>query len=368
MSKSDSKIKITALHKMNLKPVLSGMMKTHRNLLIATVGLSALFLPHELALVQFLIVVVALIFASSALGFATEELSGYYSAAISGFLNATFGNLAELIIGFFVILQGHTELAKASLTGSILGNLLMLVGMGYLVASVSKKEIDLHEKQAETTSTMLLLSVLFLLFPSLLFIFHEETYIRPISLLVASGLLLIYILYLLFSFKTHKDWFAQEESHTPTLSKRASFAVMITSIVLLGVLSENVSHGIEEVAKVLHLNDLFLGAILLGFVGNVAEHLSVVTLARKGKHQFVLPVAIGSSLQIAMFVVPVLVFVSALTGNFMDLSFLPLEVFSVLAAVLLANEIAKDKKTNWFEAMQLLVLYGVVAVMFFFAK
>ena len=339
----------------------------NRNIFIASLSLGALFIPDSLGMLRFILIVIGLIVASSVLGYATEELSGYYSPSISGFINATFGNLAELIIGFFVILQGHIALVQASLTGSIIGNLLFLVGSAYLVATIKKKEISLHKEQTEVSSTMLLLSVVLLLFPSMLFIFHEEQFVKPISLAVAFALFVVYVLYLIFSFKTHKDWFTNNLTHKSTISKKMAIALMIISILILAVLSESISKNLEIVSHSLHLSDLFLGAIILGFVGNIAEHLSVVTLAKKGKPEFVLPIAIGSSLQIAMFVAPVLVFLSVLTPHFMGLNFSALEIVSIFTAVLVANEIARDKKTNWFESIQLLVLYGILAVMFFFA-
>ena len=340
------------------------------NLAIGVLLATAIFLPTNLAVLKFVFITLALVFASSALGIATEELAAYYSSAVSGFLNATFGNFAELIIGFFVIKNGQVLLAQASLTGSILSNLVLLVGLAYLAAAVNtrKKFLKLHDKQTDTAATMLLTSVLFLLFPSMLYLLHEEKYAEPISLVVAVVLLGIYLLYLIFSFVTHKDWFIEgDEEHTATLSKVQALMLMVLSIATVVILSERISGLVEAVSHTLHLGDLFIGAIVLGFVGNAAEHLSVVTLAAKGKHQFVLPIAVGSSLQIAMFVAPILVLISAFMGNHMTLAFLPIEIFSIFVSVLLAEQIASDKEVTWFESVQLLGLYVIIAVVFYFA-
>ena len=343
--------------------------KGYTNLALAAVLSLAIFLPARLVILKFILITLALIFASYGLGVATEELAAYYSSAVSGFLNATFGNLAELIIAFFVIKSGNTLLAQASLTGSILGNLVLLVGLAFFVASFKRKTIKLHIHQADTAATMLLTSVLFLLFPSMLYLFHEEAYAKTISVVVAAVLFSIYLLYLIFSFKTHKDWFSDnQEKHKPILSKIQAMFLMVATIVLLVALSENVSSIIETVAEHLHFNDLFLGAIILGFVGNAAENLAVVDLAAKGRYDFVLPIAVGSSLQIAMFVTPLLVFASLFMKTQLTLSFLPIEIFSILIAVLLANQIASDKKVTWFESIQLLGLYVIIAVVFYVAR
>ncbi len=338
-------------------------------LLLSIIFSSALFLPPSLKLIKFALLILALIFASNSLGIATEELSAYFSSTLSGLINATFGNLAEIIIGFFVILQGHTELAKASITGSILSNLVLLVGLAFLVASYKKESIRLQNKVADTSSTLLLTSVLFLLFPSLLFLFHEQEFIKPISISIAIILLSIYFFYIIFSFFTHKKWFVDKnKKHVPVLSKGASLILMLISIVILTILSEYIANVIEPIGQILHLNQLFLGAIIIGFVGNAAEHLSVITLAKKQKHEFILPIAIGSSIQVAMFVGPLLVLLSIFTRNFMSLVFSPLEIFSIFVAVLLANQIASDKEITWFESVQLIGLYLIIAITFYFVK
>ncbi len=339
------------------------------NLAIGVLLAVAIFLPSNLAVLKFVFITLALVFASSALGVATEELAAYYSSAVSGFLNATFGNLAELIIGFFVIKNGHVLLAQASLTGSILSNLVLLVGLAFFVASIKRKSLKLDIKQTDTVTTMLLTGVLLLLFPSVLYILHEEKYTEPISIAVSLVLLGIYILYLVFSFATHKDWFLEDKAkQRPLLSKSQAALLMVLSIAIIVLLSERVSAIIESVAHALNLGDLFIGAIILGFIGNAAEHLSVVTLASKGKHDFVLSIAIGSALQIAMFVAPILVLISAFMNTPMTLEFLPIEIFSVLVSVLLANQIALDKRVTWFESVQLLGLYVIIAVVFYFAR
>ena len=171
---------------------------------------------------------------------------------------------------------------------------------------------------------------------------------------------------MIFSFYTHKKYFATGEHEKPKMKKWHAVLLMIGSIIILAVVSELFAARIETIAHALHWGDLFIGAILVGIVGNAAEHLSAIQFARKNKASLVLNTAIGSSLQIAMFVAPVLVLISVLVGNVMSLAFLPIEIVAILLSILLMNEISKDEAVNWLEGLQLLVLYIIIAIVFFF--
>lgn len=316
--------------------------------------------------VLFTVIILTLVKASHLLGHATEELANYYSSTLGGLMNATLGNLAELIIGFFTLKEGLVEVVKASLTGSIIGNTLLVFGTAVFIGSFKKKELVLNKHESEVSSTMLLIAVLFLLFPSLLFFFHEESHSASISFFVASALLLLYFLSLFFSLHTHKKHFVSESHEKPKIKKIHAFLLMLFSIVILVIVSEMFAGKIEDIAHALNFSELFIGAVLVGVAGNAAEHLGAIQFAIKNKMSLVLNTTIGSSLQIAMFVAPVFVFGSYLMGNFMNLTFLPIEIMSIFAAVLLMNEISRDGRVNWLEGAQLILLYIIICVLFFF--
>jgi len=281
-------------------------------------------------------------------------------------MNATFGNLPELIIGFFALKEGLVDVVKASLTGSIFGNILLVFGISIFIGGFKHKEFKLSRHESNVSSTMLLISAFLLLIPSILFVFHEEKYDVNISYAVAVVLFILYIASMIFSFYTHKKYFATGEHEKPKMKKWHAVLLMIGSIIILAVVSELFAARIETIAHALHWGDLFIGAILVGIVGNAAEHLSAIQFARKNKASLVLNTAIGSSLQIAMFVAPVLVLISVLVGNVMSLAFLPIEIVAILLSILLMNEISKDEAVNWLEGLQLLVLYIIIAIVFFF--
>ena len=326
----------------------------------------ALYLLNVDLIFVFIAMLIALIKASSLLGFATEEAAANYGGNVGGLLNATFGNLAELIIGFFAIKEGLVEVVKASITGSIIGNALLVFGLSVIAGSIKRKELVVKEKEVEVNSTMMLMAVFLFLFPSLLFIFHEESYAKEISLITAFFLIMLYIASIVFSFITHKEWFISTHGEKASLSKKKSIALMIFSVVLIVLLSEAFAGIIEEVGKELNLNELFMGAIVVGIVGNAAEHLTAIEFARKNKMSLVVNTTIGSSIQIAMFVVPLLVFSSFVIGNPMSLSFLPIEIVAIVVSAFLLNEVYRDKRVNWLEGMQLIVLYLIIAALFYY--
>lgn len=317
-------------------------------------------------IVVFILIIATLVKTSHLLGNATEELANYYSATIGGLMNATLGNLTEIVVGFFALSKGLVDVVKASIAGSIIGNLLFVFGMAVFVGSFRKKELVLKKHEAEISSTMLLICVLLLLFPSLLFIFHEEAYVMNISIAVAIALVSLYLLSLVFSLYTHKNLFLSKTGEKPSMKKTHAILIMLFSVVILLVVGEMFAGRIEEIAHKLHFGELFIGAFLVGLAGNAAEHLGALQFAIKNKMSLVLNTTIGSSLQLAMFVTPLLVFISYFTGHFMNLAFLPVEIFAILASVLLINEIARDGAVNWLEGVQLMLLYLIIGVVFFF--
>jgi Ca2+:H+ antiporter len=316
----------------------------------------------------FIFIILTLIFGSKLLGDATEEFANYYSSTLGGLMNATLGNLPELIIGFFALKEGLVNVVKASLTGSIIGNVLLVFGFAALIGGFKYKEMKLTRQESNISSTMLMISAFLLLLPSILFIFHEEKYNANVSYFVAIALFLLYIGSIIFSFFTHKEYFTVGDHEKPKMKKSRALILMVVSIIILSIVSELFASRIESIAHALNWGELFIGAILVGVVGNAAEHLSVIQFARKNKASLVLNTAIGSSLQIAMFAAPVLVLLSILVGNPMTLAFLPLEIVAILLSAFLMNEISKDDAINWLEGAQLILLYLVLAVIFFFYR
>lgn len=317
-------------------------------------------------LIIFFFIAVTLIMGSKLLGTATEELANYYSPTAGGLMNATMGNLAELIIGFFALKAGLVDVVKASITGSIIGNVLLVFGLSVFVGGFKFKESKLNRREAQVSSTMLLITSILLLLPSILGFFHEEFYTTEISYAVAASLFILYICSMIFSFVTHKHYFTIGEKEKPRMKKLHAFLLLIFSVIILGILSELFASRLEEFAHSVGWGELFIGAILVGIVGNAAEHLSALQFAIKGKMSLVLNVTIGSSLQIGMFVAPILVFISLFIGSPMSLAFLPIEIAAIIFSVFLINEIASDGEVNWLEGLQLLFLYIVIALVFYF--
>ena len=267
----------------------------------------------------------------------------------------------------FAIKEGLVNIVKASITGSIIGNILFVFGGALFIGGLKNKEQKLNIRETSITSTMLLAAVVLLLLPSMLFLFNEEIYLKQISIAVAIGLIGLYLCSLIFLFYTHKNWFATSSHEKPKMKKIHAFFLMLFAVVVLLFVSEGFAHQLENIAHALGFGELFVGAVLVGVVGNAAEHFGALQFATKDKMSLVLSTTIGSSLQIAMFVAPILVFVSIALGHFMSLAFLPIEIVSILVSVFLLNEIAADGRVNWLEGIQLIILYLVIAVIFFFA-
>lgn len=329
-------------------------------------GLHALHLP---LIVNVGLMVLTLIKASAMLGRGTEEIAHHYSPALGGLLNASFGNLAELIITFFAIKEGLIEIAKASITGAIIGNALLVLGAAIVWGGLKRKEMALNPQEVSMTSTMLAMAVLLLMLPSALTLFHEQTHEKEVSIAVAGLMLLLYVGSLVFSFITHREWFASPHEGKPTLGKREALMLMGVAIAMLGLTSESFAGQLEHLASEFGLSELFIGAILVGIAGS-AEHMSAIGFAREDKMTLALSMTIGSALQLAMLVAPLLVFMTLWMHPGAEfhspISFLPLEMFAILASAYLINEIARDGRVNWLEGAQLLALYAGLAVLFFF--
>jgi Ca2+:H+ antiporter len=325
-----------------------------------------------------------LIFATSALmGRATEELAARSGPGIGGFLNVTFGNAPELIIALFALSQGLQEVVKASIVGSILGNMLLVLGAAMLAGGLRRDKQVFNRTSAGVQTTMLMLAAAALVMPAIFELVEGQGLPGPgaesidyggtvedLSLAVAIVLMATYVVGLFFSMKTHRALFnpEYEEEDTWGWSIRTSVIALAVAGLLVGLMSEVLVGSISEASESIGLSEFFVGAIVVAIVGNAAEHWVAVLVAMKNKMDLAVNIAVGSSAQIALFVAPVLVLASFLIGDHpMALVFNGFELGAIVLAILVANQVTTDGESNWFEGFQLLALYFVVGLAFYFA-
>ncbi|HEX2450984.1 MAG TPA: calcium/proton exchanger [Gemmatimonadales bacterium] len=306
------------------------------------------------------------------MGEATEQLSAKTGPTIGGLLNATFGNAAELIIAIVALRAGLVELVKASITGSILGNLLLILGLSLVAGGLHRSEVRFNRTAAGMSSAMLALAVVGLVFPALFHALHPESAARASELYlsewVAGILILTYGFSLLFSLRTHKRLFGGDPHPLEGPSWSVGRAVVVLGVATVGVAveSEILVHATEAVTQSLGLSQVFLGLIIIPLIGNAAEHAAAIMVARKGQMDLALQIALGSSTQIALLVGPLLVFAGLLLGQDMNLVFRPFEVLAIGLATGVAAILTLDGESHWFEGVQLLAVYAMVAVAAFF--
>ena len=302
------------------------------------------------------------------MGKATEEIAIHVGPRLGGLLNATFGNAAELIITIFALRAGLTEVVKASITGSIIGNLLLVLGLSMLLGGFKYKTQKFNRAAAAMHTSMLLMAVTGLIIPAVFLNTHTNPAAEPLSLGVASVLMLVYILSLIFSLHTHKDVFRpnQEHSETPKWSKRMAVFVLLIATLFVVLESEFLVKSIDPVVKTLGISELFIGVIVIPIIGNAAEHSTSVMMALKNKMEISLEIAIGSSTQIALFVAPLLVFLGYFMGHPLDFIFTNYELIVIIMATVINAMINLDGRSNWLEGAQLLAAYAIMAFAFFF--
>ncbi len=275
-----------------------------------------------------------------------------------------------MIIGIFALRAGLIELVKASLTGSIIGNLLLILGLSLFVGGVKHQTQRFNRQAAGMNVALLALAAVGLVVPALFDFTHprgDPVALERLSETVAIVLMVIYLLSLLFSLKTHKEMFRPEGTHEPPKwSLRLAVTALVLSTALVAWLSEILVGVTEETIAALGVSELFLGVIIIPIVGNAAEHGAAVMMAAKNKMDLSFAIAVGSSTQVALFVAPLLLFISLLFGNPMDLAFTTFEVTAVALAVGVVTVISLDGESNWLEGAQLLAVYGILAAAFFF--
>ncbi len=333
------------------------------------------------ATVIFITAIIAIVPLAAFMGTATEEIAVVVGPNLGGLLNATFGNATELILGFVALKQGFIEVVKATITGSIVGNLLLVMGFAMLLGGLRYKEQDFQPVAARMNASSMNLAVIALLLPTAVEYTSTgigQATLQKLSIAVAIVLIFVYALTLLFSMKTHAYLYDVgvadlEENPESTQSKEEHkpnlwIWVVVLLVVTVGVAieSELLIDSLEEATSSLGLTALFTGVILLPVVGNAAEHATAVTVAMKNKMDLSLSVAVGSSLQIALFVAPILVLAGWIIGQPMDLNFNPFELVAVAVSVFIANSISSDGRSNWLEGGLLLATYTVLALAFYF--
>lgn len=308
------------------------------------------------------------------LGRATEHITTHVGAGIGSLLNASLGNAAELIIALAALREGLHDVVKASLTGSILGNILLVLGVSMVAGGMKYERQTFNRTAAGMGSSLLLLAAVGLVIPAL---FHFTASDRgaqvehELSLDIAIVLFLIYALSLAFSLKTHRHLFQGETHDAHDLgegpwSYRMSLGVLAAVAILIGLMSEMLVGSIEPAAHKLGLTQVFVGVILVALVGNAAEHSTAVLMAMKNKMDLAFGIAVGSSLQIALLVAPLLVFASYLFGAPLDLIFTPFEVVAVTMSVLILGFVSMDGESHWMEGVMLVGVYTMLAIAFYF--
>ena len=321
-------------------------------------------------ILNFFLAAIAIIPLARFIGEATEELSVYTGPAWGGLLNATFGNATELIIGILAIRSGLIEVVKASITGSIIGNLLLVSGAAIFAGGMTYKKQTFNKTGASASASTLLLAVIALVMPA---IFLQTSpmagtvVIEELSIFVAILMLIVYFASLIFMLHTHKHLYTEEVAeYEPKWSKQKSIIILLVATLAVSLVSEILVGAVEPIVAQLGWTELFIGVIFIAIIGNAAEHTSAILVARKNRMDLALQIAIGSATQIAMFVAPVLVLISLLFSKNMSLVFGQFELISIVLSVLILNTVVEDGESNWLEGLQLLIAYAIIAVAFFF--
>jgi Ca2+:H+ antiporter len=351
---------------------------SHRwlNLLLLFVPVAiVLDLLHVSPLLIFIASALAIAPLASVLGESTGSLASQCGPAAGGILSATMGNFTEMIIAFFALHAGHINVVKASLSGSIIGNLLLVLGLSLVAGGLRNPVQRFSRTTSSMNSTTLMIAVAALVMPAVfnLALFgtlqHDDVKLENISLWTSGVLIALYLLNMFFIFRTHRASFAaqhQQEEGQPGTSRTQAIVSLGLATLLIAGMSEILVDQIAPVTRALGMTELFVGVIIVALVGNAAENSTAVIMARRDRMDVSMSIATGASTQIALFVAPVLVFVSVAIGHPMSLVFNGFEIAAIVLSVLIVEMISSDGETNWFEGAQLLAVYAIVAVAFYF--
>jgi Ca2+:H+ antiporter len=328
-------------------------------------------LMHWPSIMLFVIYCLTIISLASHMGRATESLAIVTGPRIGGLLNATFGNAVELIISIFALKAGLIGVVLASLTGSVLGNLLLVAGLSFFIGGLKFKRQKFNVFDARHNSGLLMFAV-FVAFviPEVFSMDMNETKTVNLSIGISVILIALYLAALFFKLVTHRGVYQHseaEEQHEeePEWGKGKAIAILALSTVAVAYVSENLVHTFEAVAESFGWTELFIGVIIVAIVGNAAEHASAVIMAFKNKMDIAVEIAVGSTLQVAMFVAPVLMLVSLMFPTKMPLVFTMPELVAMVSSVLLMVIISNDGESNWFEGLTLLAAYFIMGIGFY---
>lgn len=330
---------------------------------------------HASAPVIFLCAALSIIPLAKLIGHSTEQIATYTGDSLGALLNVTFGNAPELIITIVALNAGLHDIVLASLAGAILANLLLATGLSFLFGGFKYHNQEYNASGLRINISMMMIATISLMIPSA---FHQFTErfeanidLNSINLLLAGLLLLTYALYLFFLLKTHPDFFAStkesEGEHSKSWSLTRGVISLIGASVLAAIMSEMLVSAAEETGKVLGMSNLFIGVVLLAVIGGSAETISAVALARKNKMDLSINIAMGSSLQVALFTAPLMVLLSLFIGpGQMNLNFSRILIICIFLSVLLGTLVSGDGKSNWYKGLQLVMMYIIIAIMFYF--
>jgi Ca2+:H+ antiporter len=359
-----------------VRPIIAALTANKLNLLIALAPVCwvlAATMPGSAWV--FVTAAVSLVPLAGLIGFGTEELARRSGPALGGLLNATFGNAAELIIGIVALTGHHVELVKASITGSIIGNLLLVLGGACFVGGLGRTVQEFHRTAASNATAMLFLGVVALVMPA---VFDLSLYgtlsARPpvldrLSLFSALVLMAAYCGSLVYAFTAQRDLFRSTPhaaDEPPPLGTGAAISVLAAGTVLTAIQAELLVGAVEPVLAQFGLTELFVGVIVVAVVGNAAEHYSAITAARRNQMSLALEISVGSSAQIALLVAPVIVLYSWAIGRPMSLLFNAFEITAIALSVISTALVVTDGESNWVEGLQLLAVYAIVALAFYF--
>ena len=378
------------------KPSKRSLLKPSLNWLLVFVPIAFVlrFVPGlENPTALFICSCLAIIPLAGWMGRATEHLAEHLGQGVGGLLNATFGNAAELIIALFALSKGLTGVVKASITGSIIGNILLVLGLSFFVGGVKHQKQQFNRTAASISATALTLAAIALIIPTIFHIVAAQIPVaqggwtplqeQNLSLAIAIVLFLTYAATMIFTLVTHKSLFAGHGSHAVETGEELtqmeaehgahapwsitkSVGVLVIATGFVALVSEFLVGAVEGARETLGLTEVFVGVIIVAIIGNAAEHSSAILLAARNKMDITIGIAIGSSLQIALLIAPILIFASYLFGTPMDLEFTLPEIIAVAASIIIVEQISGDGESNWFEGLQLLSVYAVLAILFYF--
>ncbi|MCX6667031.1 MAG: calcium/proton exchanger [Euryarchaeota archaeon] len=333
---------------------------------------SALFTKNDT--LTFITSILSIIPLARIMGYVTKEISLQTNPTVSGLISATFGNAIEMIIAIFALKNGLIDVVKASLIGSIIGNILLLVGLSILFGGLRYKHQRFNNETIAVSSTMLIIVVAGLSIPSVYNFIGPagaQVHIQTLSIAVAIVMALIYVAGLVFSLLTHKDLFdASDEmkatNEKSTMSKRLAAFILCLTVIVVAVESELLVRGIEGAASTIGITQIFIGIVLIAIVTNIAEKATAIHFALENKLDVSIEIGLSSAIQIALFVVPILMLVSQIFLFGFDLVFTPFEILSVVLAVMIINYLSADGRCNWLEGAQLISVYLIIIIAFFF--